>query len=46
MNYSNPIKEAKQKLDSVNEFINLIEKNSETFKEIGISISFKNKTVI
>lgn len=46
MSYSDSIHKAKEKIDSVNQFINLIEKNSDTFKSVGISVSFKGQTVI
>lgn len=43
--YSDLIQQAKEKIDSVNQFLNLIEKNYDTFKSVGISVSFKGKTM-
>jgi len=45
MDYKECIDKAKNDIDSVNEFLNLIEKNSDTFKKVGISVSFKSKTI-
>ena len=46
MSYSYAIQKAKEQIDSVNEFINLIEKNSDIFKSFGISVSFKGQSII
>lgn len=46
MSYLDSIQKVKGQIDSVNEFINLIEKNSNIFKSVGISVIFKGQTII
>ena len=45
MSYLSLIEKAKKDIDSVKEFIELIENSSDLFKSVGISVSFKGKTI-
>ncbi len=43
--FKDSIQKAKDNIDSVKDFINLIENNSDLFKSVGISVTFKGKTI-
>jgi len=45
MSFKDSIQKAKEDIDSVKEFINLIEKKSDLLKSVGISVSFKGKSI-
>ena len=45
MSFKDSIQKSKEDIDSVKEFINLIEKKSDLLKSVGISVSFKGKSI-